>query len=453
MNAPERNKARKSNWQRKVSPARVAAFEILQRVDEGAYSSVLLANENFNLKTEDRALCYEIVLGVLRRRIWLDALIEYLTSRKAEKLDAAVRQALRIGLYQLRILSRIPESAAVNESVNLVHRARLRSATGFVNAALRRAITERDFDPSVNAKTDVERISIQTSHPAWLVEKWVNDFGIEEAEKFANANNEQGSVSFRLTNNAEENLIQELRDKNVNILASEIAPNAWRIEKTYDVIQRLAREGKIYFQDEASQLVAHVLEAQPDESVLDLCAAPGSKLTHIATLQPELKRLVACDIHEHRLHTIKEIADKTGVEKLELINLDATKELPFADGEFDRVLVDAPCSGTGTLRRNPEIRYRITKDDFSILAEKQKKILANAARVVKKGGKLIYSTCSVEKEENETVVEEFLQNQRTFEIIKAKVEKDLLNKNETARTFPQKHGTDGFFITVFERKS
>lgn len=452
MNAPEGNKARKSNSQRKVSSARAAAFEILQRVEEGAYSSVLLANENLNLKTEDRALCHELVLGVLRRKITLDALIEHLTSRKAEKLDGAVRQALRMGLYQLRFLTRIPESAAVNESVNLIHRARLRSATGFVNAVLRRAITEKDFEPSVNAKTKVERISIQTSHPVWLIEKWIEDFGVAETENFANANNEQANVSFRLTNKAEVNLIDFIREK-TNVRASKITPNAWRVEKTNDVIQRLAREGKIYFQDEASQLVAHVLEAQPLDSVLDLCAAPGSKMTHIATLQQRLKRLVACDVHEHRLQTIKEIADKTGVENPELINLDATKELPFADGEFDRVLVDAPCSGTGTLRRNPEIRYRITKDDFSILAEKQKRILANASRVVGNGGKLIYSTCSVEKEENEFVVEDFLKNHKSFEIIAAKVGKDLLNKNGTARTFPQKHGTDGFFIAIFERKS
>jgi 16S rRNA (cytosine967-C5)-methyltransferase len=356
----------------------------------------------------------------------------------------AVLQSLRLGLYQLRFLTRIPESAAVNESVNLVYRARVSSAAGFVNATLRRAVREKDFDPTANVKNDVERIALQTSHPVWLIEKWIEDFGIEETEKFANANNEAAPIAFRLTNKSDESLFQ-----NINPIASEVTPNAWRVEKTNPFLQRLSSDGKIYFQDEASQLVAHILDAQPNESVLDLCAAPGSKTTHIATLQPKLKRLVVCDIHEHRLKVVRELAAKTGVEKLETLKLDATEELPFADGEFDKILVDAPCSGTGTLRRNPEIRYRITADDILHLAEKQRRILVNAARVVRVGGRLVYSTCSVEKEENEFVVKDFLKKQNTFGIVPAK----LICENGTTRTFPHKHGTDGFFIAVFERKS
>lgn len=451
MNAQRGNNARKLQSSHTVSPARLTAFEILQRVEDGAYSSILLAN--VDLKQDDRALCHELVLGVLRRRIRLDALIEHYASRKAEKLDSPVLQALRLGLYQLRFLTRIPESAAVNESVNLVHRARLRSATGFVNAALRRAIREKDFDPSSLAKNEFERIAVRTSHPVWLVEKWTNDFGIEETEKLASANNEAAPIAFRLTNKSEENLIDVIRNSNINLTASEIAPNAWRVDKTNVLLQKLSNEGKIYFQDEASQLVAHVLDAQPNEKILDLCAAPGSKTTHIAALQLQLKRIVACDIHEHRLSIVEEIAKKTGVEKLELRQLDATESLPFEDEEFDRVLVDAPCSGTGTLRRNPEIRYRITTRDFSKLAEKQERILVNAARTVRKKGRLVYSTCSIEKEENEKVVENFLRNQQLFELITPKVDGKLLNENKTMRTFPQVQGTDGFFIAVFERKS
>lgn len=451
MNAQE-NKARISKSNRKVSPARLSAFEILKRVEDGSYSTVLLANENNNLKTEDRALCHELVLGVLRRQIFLDALIEHYASRKTEKIDLAVLIALRIALYQIRFLSRIPESAAVNESVNLIYYARLRSAAGFVNATLRRAIREKDYDPSIIAKNDIERVAIQTSHPVWLIEKWLNDFGLEETEKLANANNEAAPTVFRFTNKSEENLIESLLNSKVNLVESKIAPNAWHVEKMGSLLQKLSNEGKIYFQDEASQLVAHIFDAQSDDSVLDLCAAPGSKTTHIAMLQPKLKRLVACDIHKHRLNIVKEIANKTGVERLETIKLDATQELPFEEKSFDRVLVDAPCTGTGTLRRNPEIRYRITEGNISTLAEKQKQILYNAARVVKVGGRLVYSTCSVEKEENEEVVEDFLKKEKSFEIVTPKFDSRTVFENETLRTFPQKHGTDGFFIAMFERK-
>ena len=434
----------KKQSQRRVSPARLSAFEILRRVDEGSYSSVLLAN--LNLKSDDRALCYELVFGVLRHRYFLDALIEHYASRPVSKIDSPVLNSLRLGFYQLRFLTRIPESAAVNESVNLIYRARVSSAAAFVNAALRRAIREKEFDPTANAKNDVERMALQTSHPIWLIEKWIKDFGIDETEKFAKANNEAAPIAFRLTNKRDESLFQ-----NISVIASEITPNAWRVEKTNSFLQKLSDEGKIYFQDEASQLVAHLLDAKPNESVLDLCAAPGSKTTHIATLQPKLKRLVACDVHEHRLNVVEELAAKTGVQNLEKIKLDATKDLPFADEEVDRVLVDAPCSGTGTLRRNPEIRYRITPDDISTLAEKQKLILANAARVVRVGGRLVYSTCSVEKEENEFVVKDFLMKHSGFRIAPLIVDAKLICDNGTIRSFPQKHGTDGFFIAVIER--
>ncbi|HEX8891659.1 MAG TPA: 16S rRNA (cytosine(967)-C(5))-methyltransferase RsmB [Pyrinomonadaceae bacterium] len=439
---------------RTVSPARLAAFNILRRVEEeGAYAATLLAASDAEMRADDRALAYELVLGVLRWQRWLDALIEHYAGRSSASLDAPVRRALRLGLYQLRFLSRIPASAVVNESVNLAYTARLRSAASFINAVLRRAVREPQFDPASKVSDELERLAIETSHPAWLIERWVKAFGREETEKFARANNEAPPVTFRFTaqgENADE-LLNELRDAGAIVEPSKITPGAWRIKSASASLQRQAREGKIYLQDEASQLVAHVLDAQAGERVLDVCAAPGSKATHIATFGPSLSLIVAGDLHLHRARTIVKTAARQGIENLGVIVHDAEKALPFAEQSFDKVLVDAPCTGTGTLRRNPEIRWRISAPDIFDLAGRQARILRNAARMVGRGGSLVYSTCSVEPEENEEVVACFLKENAAFSLAPVNVSPAIRNANGTARTWPHREGSDGFFIARFER--
>ena len=439
---------------RTVSPARLAAFNILRRVEEeGAYASVLLAANDKEMRAEDRALCYELVLGVLRWQLWLDALIEHYAGRKAESLDAPVRRSLRLGLYQLRFLSRIPHSAIVNESVNLAHVARLRSAAAFINAVLRRATREPDYDPASNAADSIERLAIETSHPVWLIERWIKAFGKDETEKFARANNEAPPVAFRIISqqgNVDE-VLNALRSAGGIIQASKIALDAWRIHGATALLQKLAREGKVYLQDEASQLVAHVLDAKSGERVLDVCAAPGGKTTQIATRTPDPLIIVAGDLHEHRARTVVEAARRQGVKNLQIIVHDAETALPFHENSFDRVLVDAPCTGTGTLRRNPEIRWRITTLDIADLAERQKRILAHAAQMVKPGGRLVYSTCSIEPEENEEVVADFLNGNAHFKLISANVAPAFQTTDGEARVWPQRDGADGFFIAQFER--
>lgn len=439
---------------RVVSPARRAAFNILRRVEEeGAYASVLLAASDDEMRADDRALCYELVLGTTRWQLWLDSLIEHYAGRRAESLDAPVRQALRLGLYQLRMLSRIPASAIVNESVNLAHLSRLRSAASFINAVLRRATREPDYDPAANITDAIERLAIETSHPAWLLERWVNAFGHAEAAAFALANNEAAPVAFRVIPRRakESEVLEELRAAGGVLLQSVIAPDAWRIEGAGGSLRRLAREGKIYLQDEASQLVAHVLDAQAQERVLDVCAAPGSKTTHVAVRTPELSLLVAGDRYEHRLRTVLEAGARQEIKTLRAVVHNAESSLPFKESSFDRVLVDAPCSGTGTLRRNPEIRWRITDTDISELAARQKRILSNAARMVRRGGRLVYSTCSVEWEENEEVVASFLEENPEFQPLSLNVPATLKSRGASIRIWPHRQGADGFFIAAFER--
>jgi 16S rRNA (cytosine967-C5)-methyltransferase len=436
-----------------VSPARWEAFEILRKVEAGAFSSILLAEQKSHLKDSDRALCHELVLGVLRWQLTLDSLITHFSNRKIESLDRSVVTALRLGLYQLRFLTRIPASAAVNESVKLVQAARLSSARTFVNAVLRRATREPEFDPASNVSPPIQRLSIETSHPIDLLERWVEAFGLEEAAAFARANNETPQVSFRIVRRVarEEDVLARLQIAGVQYEASPIVAGGYRTPKGANILRELAANGEIYFQDEASQLVAKVVEPRAGDAVLDLCAAPGGKTALIAD-QSESVRIVASDFVAKRLATVETTLAAQKVKNVALVLLDAGHQLPFAPGTFDRVLVDAPCSGTGTLRHNPEIRWRITNDDIERLAEQQLRFLLNAATALKSGGKLFYSTCSVEIEENEAVVAKFLEASPNFQQNVISDERLQPTSTGALRTWPHRDRTDGFFIAAFEKK-
>jgi len=449
-----------------LSPARRAAFEILRRVeDESAYTSSLLATMDQRLRRDDRGLCHELVLGVLRRQLWLDRVLEHFANRRLEGLDLPVKLALRLGLYQLRFLSRIPPSAAVNDSVNLVRATGLSSAAGFTNAVLRRATREANYDPSEKTSDPIEQLAIATSHPQWLVERWVNALGLEEAGALARANNEPAPVAFRLTNKTIANddearrIIDELAVSGVEVRPSKIALNSWRvIGQRPEALHDLTSAGLIYLQDEASQMVAHFLDAQPGDRVLDVCAAPGSKTTHIGVLAPHAK-IVATDLYEHRLRILRELATTQGNDDIQVAVADATGVLPFAKASFDRVLVDAPCSGTGTLRRHPEIRWRLNAADIAELSAKQKQILAHAAEMVRPGGRLLYTTCSLESEENEAVALAFMKEHAEFDQFRlpnaliVNYPADLATATGAVRTWPHRHDVDGFFIIAFQRRA
>jgi 16S rRNA (cytosine967-C5)-methyltransferase len=441
-----------------LSPARRAAFDILRRVEsEGAYASPLLAAADERLRDDDRSLCYELVLGVLRRQSWLDGALEHFAKRRMEAVDLPVRLALRLGLYQLRFLSRIPPSAAVNESVNLVRAAGLKSAASFANAVLRRATREPDYDSVASVSDPVAKLAIETSHPQWLVERWIAAFGFEEASALARANNEPAPVAFRLTartsGDEAQRITNQLTAAGAELQPSKIAPNSWRVIGHKPArLRELSREGLIYLQDEASQLVTHLLRAQPDNRVLDVCAAPGSKANHIASLVPGAF-VVAADFYEHRLRTLRKLAATQGNDSIQVVVHDATCDLPFLEASFDRVLLDAPCSGTGTLRRNPEIRWRIRAADIAELASKQKRILANAAKMVRPGGTLLYSTCSLETDENETVAEHFIKEHAEFNQLRPDVAPELLTESGAIRSWPHRQDVDGFFMVVFRRSA
>ena len=442
----------------KISPARVAAFEILSKIEtERAFSSVLLPRYEIDLSPQDRGLCHALTLGVLRKQIFLDRLIDQFT--KGKKVDPAVRIALRIGLYQLLFLDKVPDYSAINESVNLVQYAKKTSAKGFVNAILRRATREKielQFDD------EIDRISIETSHPRWLIEKWVGQFGVAEAETLASANNKIPQIAFRMTAKFD-------GSTPVNVLPSEYVEGCFITDNVDEELLAMAEIGEIYFQDEASQMVAASVNIKEGEKFLDVCAAPGSKATLIANkfqipdsevqisdLKSETGNsglIVAGDLHYQRVQFMRSNFEKQEISNLNLLQYDAVESFPFGDESFDVVLVDAPCSGTGTIRHNPEIRYYLSPEDFGDLSCKQVAILQNASKLVKAEGRIIYSTCSLEPEENEAVCAEFLAANADFERIRPEVPGNFINDELFAHTSPHRDNMDGFFIASFGRKS
>ena len=326
-----------------ISPARRTAFAVLDRVEGGAWASDLLMAAGAGLDSRDAGLASEIVFGVLRRQAQLDFLIEHFGG--ARRLDREVRLALRMGIYQLRYLERVPPHAAVAESVELVKRARKRSAAGMANAVLRKV----DRAPVEWPSREVE-----LSCPAWLLERWERNYGADAARGIA-------------------------------LVALE-EPGKYA---------RVSAAGT-RFQDIGSQTIVPLLELERGQTFLDLCAAPGNKTAQ--ALEAGV-RAVACDLHYHRLRALRGMA-------ADLVVLDGTQPLPLAR-RFDRILVDAPCSGTGTLGRNPEIKWRLQPGDLTDLHGRQRALLSNALAALAPGGRLVYSTCSLEPEENQDVVAEF----------------------------------------------
>ncbi len=447
-------KIEKSAKQVKISPARISAFEILQKIEsEQAFSSVLLPIYEEKLEPKDRSLCHAVTLGVLRRKLFLDRIVEDFTKKKIEKFDLAVSLALRIGLFQILFLDKIPAHAAINESVNLVYMAKKRSAAGLVNAVLRRAARE---EINLEFADEIEKLSIETSHPRWLIERWTKEFGFEETAKLAAANNETAKLVFRLTAKSDEKTLETLKKLNLEISESPIVTNAWEVLKSNEILHSYAEEGKIYFQDEASQLVAQAVRLKSNESFLDVCAAPGSKTTQInyrsGFSREQFGIFAAGDKHFRRLQILSETCARVGAKNVAIVAYDAEDDLPFADESFDAILVDAPCSGSGTIWHNPEIRYFLRDEDFAELSAKQLKILENASKILKIGGRLIYSTCSLEYEENEAVCERFLTAHPNFRLVSPDLPEKFLTDKGFARTSPQRDATDGFFITAFEKK-
>ena len=453
-----------------ISAARRIAFEVLRRVeDEGAYASDLLHAElGADVSAEDAGLATELVLGVVRWRRLLDFLLERALKKSVARLDAPVALALRMGLYQLRFLARVPARAAVNESVELVKRARKTSAATLVNAVLRRAVREARTPAAEFLPADVpaaERLGILHSHPSWMVDRWLARFGEPRTVALLEAGNRAPRLSCALHDLARrEEIFEGLRRAGLRIEPGQILQSAFAVSGGGPSRTAAFRRGAISIQDEASQVVPLLLGGRAGERVLDLCAAPGGKTAALARAAGAGGLVVAADRHAHRLRAMREQFKRLGLREVRFVELDAAGRLPFGI-QFDRILVDAPCSGTGTLARHPEIRWRLRPEQLTEFHALQSTLLRSALERLAPGGTLVYSTCSLEAEENERVVEDVLRDVRGVRLVGVREVSQGLSGRLVAglnaaslfdaagyfRTLPGVQDTDGFFAAALEK--
>ena len=399
-------------------------------------------------------------MGVLRWRSSMDAAIGKASSQPLEKLDPEVLTALRLGAYQMGWLDRIPARAAIHESVELVKRARKRSAVPFANAVLRRlaqslAAGEARTD-LIHSASAPEALATASAHPGWLVERWVPQFGLDVARQVCSYDQSIPVTALRLRAPSAE---EELRRAGIELVAGALLAGARRVCSGDITKTKAFNEGRVAIQDEASQLVAALVGK--GTRILDCCAAPGGKTWGIADRNPEAT-IVAVELHPHRAEGLRK---RIAAKNVQVVTADV-RELPLRE-RFDRVLVDVPCSGTGTLARNPEIKWRLKPADLTDLRARQLAILQSAMKQVAPGGKLVYSTCSLEKEENEAVVDQALGTHESFRLRDNRVELERLRADGQLvakhldsflhgpylRTIPGLHPCDGFFVAIFEKRN
>lgn len=441
-----------------VSPARRIAYQVLRRVERGLgfAADLLRAPGLSSLSESDRNLATELVLGTLRRRAELHWWIEALSGKPLKYFDPEIATILELGVYQIRLLERIPKAAVVNEAVEMAKAARKRSAAGLVNAVLRKC------EPAGRPGEAIDDNSLRLALPGWLSRRWSERFGAKAERALARWSLAAPATVVRVTSRGEdvEAIRRELAVRGIEAKPALYAPWALILEGTSVTRQELWRTGRLVIQEEASQLVAPLLKPEAGQSVLDLCAAPGMKSAQIAAELGE-GLLISCDRSSRRLRSMAETlagAIPPGV-RWYRVQADVTSHPPFAM-LFDRILLDAPCSGTGTLARNPEIKWRLAPEDIARLARQQARMLEGALGALQPHGRLVYSTCSLEPEENEEVVEKVLTERAGFRRAgRAELVRDwpalatLFDDRGYFRTRPDLHGTDGFFAAVITREA
>lgn len=438
------------------------AVEILNRVElTDAYAEPLLdacLSNHYLPNIHDRRLLTQLVYGVLRMRGHLDWIIRTYYRDDPTSLNIFIKNILRTGLYQLLYTSRIPIFAVVDEAVKL---AKIHHPAGasLVNAILRNYIRKREGLVYPLLEEDpLKHIAAVHSHPPWLVKRWLKIFGVEETLALCAANNDIPPATLLVNRRkvSREQAREELAAEGIETKETAFSPDGLVLAGHGSSLRETAsyKKGHVLLQDEASQLIAYLFAPRPGERVLDLCAGTGVKTTHLAEIMGNAGTVLAVDIKEKKLASLRELANRLGVGIVETRAGDATADLgPAFHEQFDGVLVDAPCSGLGTLRRNPEIKWRLRARDIKVFSDLQKKMLSRAAAYVKRGGTLAYSVCTVMPEENEAVINDFLRHHTDFHLTPplGSIDRSMIDEKGFFRTSPARHGTDGFFGAVLVR--
>ena len=441
------------NQQQSKQNVRLLAVKALADINrKGAYANIVLQQyiSQSHMEDLDRRFFTELVYGVVRRKNYLDAIIVHLAKRPLNKLSSLVVEILRLGIYQIIYMDKVPHSAAVNESVKLAKKL-TRGLSGFVNAILRSAIrSEADITISSLATAEHERISFIYNQPLWLVKHWIREMGIDQTIDLCAWFNEQPRLTARI-NTLKISLadcIKQLEEAGWIISRDDVMEEVIYIEKHVGHLEKspVVLDGYITFMDKASMLVAHIVDPQRGERILDCCAAPGGKTMHMATLMENTGEIIACDIHEHKLELMNDNAKRLGVSIVETRLQDATQLPEEWKESFHRVLVDAPCSGLGILQKKLDMRWRKEPSILTELPLLQEKIINKASEMDKSGGYLIYSTCTINREENDVIVERFLDSHSNFELDPIK-EGIVKGHNEPMITInPPVDEMDGFFM-------
>ncbi|MEE4577085.1 16S rRNA (cytosine(967)-C(5))-methyltransferase RsmB [Paenibacillus polymyxa] len=443
--------------------AREVALDVLTGVEqEGAYSNLELNRrlQQAGLFASDVGLTTELVYGTVARRNTLDYFLNKFVQKGTAKLQPWVRSLLRMSVYQLVYLDRVPDHAVVSEAVTIAKRRGHQGISGMVNGVLRSMLRESDKLRIPDGLSAEERISLEHSHPQWLVKRWIKQYGTDTAEAICKANNEPPAVSVRVntTMTSRDQLLDEMIAKGIDAVPSAVSPYGIVVRSGGNMaLTSWYTDGLLSVQDESSMLVAEAVAPEPGMAVLDCCAAPGGKTAHMAELMKDRGRIVANDLHAHKHQLIREQANRLGLDAVETVTGDALdlKER-YAPASFDRILLDAPCSGFGVIRRKPDLRWSKTAQDVRDITQLQHELLDSVAGLLKPGGILVYSTCTIEPDENEGQLARFLSEHPEYELAKdhsfpaVSHEMDGIQKG-SVQLLPQHFHSDGFYIARLRR--
>ena len=457
-----RNSEGTARSQRPKTSPRALAVKVLSAVEQdGAYSNLELNRrlKEAELSPADAGLATELVYGTIARRNTLDYFLERFVAKGIAKLQPWVRSLLRISVYQMLYLDRIPEHAVVSEAVNLAKKLGHQGISGMVNGVLRNMIRNRDELSIPNDLPAAERIALEHSHPLWMIKRWIGQYGEETAEAICKANNEPPAVSVRVntTMTTREKLMREMESTGAVVEPSRLSPDGILVRSGGNMaLTSWYRDGLFSVQDESSMLVAEAVAPEEGQTVLDCCAAPGGKTAHMAEKMQDRGRIIANDVHAHKRQLIMDQADRLGLGCIDAVTGDALNlDERYPHASFDRILLDAPCSGLGVIRRKPDVKWTKSPEDIEDISALQRELLDRVAPLLKPGGVLVYSTCTIEPAENELMVADFLKRHAEYQAVDSAWTGTEMEKwnlvNGGVQILPQYAHSDGFFIARLTR--